>query len=208
MMKKPFGLLALAFGLCALPATSLASSVGWEFATLDNEHTPASWDFGEVFTVNQNIFVDFLGYYLPSTGMTASHEVALYDSLGNQLAHTVITSGSSFATDHFLFNTIAPIELFAGQTYVLQGLSSTDPFAWDNSGFQTYAPITILGNNAVNLNTLSFNGTNLVNDTDDGYWGANFGWDPVAAIPEPGSWTLAGTGLLLVAGTLRRKKKR
>lgn len=204
-MKKYLGLFFFATSMCVLPGTAFASVAGWEFSTVGTEFTNGAWNFGEVFTVNQDIMVDYLGYYNPSTGMTAGHEVALYDANGMQLADSVITIDSAYSTAHFLYNLITPIELFAGQTYVVQGLSGPDVYAYNDGGFTTYAPITILGNNFVLENTMSFNGTGFSNDVTDGYWGANFGWDPVTA-PEPASFMLIGTGLAGLATLLRRKR--
>ncbi|HWZ33727.1 MAG TPA: PEP-CTERM sorting domain-containing protein [Bryobacteraceae bacterium] len=220
MIKRFFAMSVLA-AVALLPATSFASTAGWEFGSVGTQSTDGAWNFGEVFTVNQNIMVNFLGYYNPTalanvaTDLSAadttnptlvgSHEVALYDSAGNQLADTIIDNSSAFATTHWRYNPVAPVELFAGQTYVVQGLSGTQVYAYNDGGFTTFAPITILGNNWVLENTMSFNGTSLKNDVTDGYWGANFGFDPVTT-PEPGSWMMIGTGLLGLAGLLRRKR--
>jgi PEP-CTERM motif len=51
-------------------------------------------------------------------------------------------------------------------------------------------------------NGLNFDGTSLVNDVSNGYWGANFGVGP-----EPGSLILFGSGILGLAGVVRRKLK-
>jgi hypothetical protein len=209
MIKKNFGMVVLAALVCLLPATCFADTAGWEFSTIGTEFTNNTWNFGEVFTVNQNIMVDFLGYYNPSTGMTANHEVALYDSSGNQLADTVVTSSSLFMSTHWLYNQITPVELLAGQTYVVQGLSQTDLYAYNDNGFQTFAPITILGDTYEVSTTMDNNqGTNVgcCLQENDGFWGANFGWAPVTGTPEPGSLMMIGTGLLGLAAFARRKK--
>lgn len=205
MIKNVFGMAAFAALVCLMPVTSFASTAGWEFSTVGTEGTNNTWNFGEVFTVNTTITLDFLGYYNPTTGLTQNHEVALYDANGNQLADTQVRSTCDNLTAHFCYDAVAPVTLNAGQTYIVQGLSGVDPYAWNDGGFTVFAPITVLGNNWVQENTMSFNGLGLINDVSDGYWGPNFGWDPVGT-PEPGSLMMIGTGLLGLAAFARRKK--
>jgi hypothetical protein len=128
--------------------------------------------------------------------------VGLFDAAGNLLASTTVDSGAGYFSTHWLYNAISPIILAAGKTYVIEGVSTTDLYAYDNIGFTVYAPITVLGNNWVSNGGLTFNGTGVANDVTDGYWGANFGWAPT---PEPGSLMLLGSGVVGLAGVLRRK---
>jgi len=190
-------------------ATGLASTEAWDFATASNAYTNGNWTFGEVFVPTQNIAVDFLGYYAANGlgAFNSNHPVGMFDANGNLLASTTIDNTSSYTTSsgHFAFNPIAPITLLAGQTYVVEGVSNTDNYTWNDAGFTVYAPINILGNNWILGNGLAFNGTFLINDVADGYWGANFGWTGAAKTPEPGSLMLLSTGLLGVGGLLRRK---
>ena len=88
----------------------------------------------------------------------------------------------------------------AGMPYIVEGVSNTDPYTWNDPGFQVWPGITVIGNNWVLNNGLNFNGMFVINDVADGYWGPNFG-----ATPEPGSLVLFGTGLLGLVGTLRSR---
>jgi hypothetical protein len=192
-----------------MPVGAFASTVAWEFDTASNPfNNGQSFVFGEVFTVNSNITVDYLGYFDSGNpaNLTENHPVALYSSSGTLLASSTINSSAANTSANFAYNPISSIELFAGSTYVLEGVSgSVDPYTWNDAGFAVFAPITLLGNNYQNGGSLAFNGTGLVNDTTDGYWGANFDFSPAAGSPEPGSFLLLGTGLAL-AGTLGRKR--
>jgi len=208
MSKKLCFVLVLAMA-AGLTASAFASSEAWDFATAGQSFTNNTWVFGEVFVPNSPITVDFLGYYAPNGlfNFTSSHPVGLYDGNGNLLASTVIDNSSIWtdpSTYHFAFNLTTPVALTRGQTYVIEGVSNSDPYTWNDAGFVTYAPITILGNNWQVGSSPVFNGTGVINDVTDGYWGPNFGWDPTPT-PEPGSLLLVGTGIVGLAGVIRRK---
>jgi hypothetical protein len=212
--------LALAFALLAgsmLPVAALADNPAWEFTApaANSFNNGNGYSLGEVFTVNQNINVDFLGYYAVGGqpgSLTEDHGVAIYNAAGNLLTSSTVNSASGFTDDfqNFAFNSISTIELFAGQTYVIDGASGlVDPYAFNDSGFSVGAPITLLGDNWTLGNGDYFTGTTPISDVSDGYWGPNFGFSAAAAAPtpEPSSLLLLGSGLVGFAGMLRRKLK-
>jgi hypothetical protein len=221
MNRKFFGFFILAVLLLpvtarAFPAGTSLATPAWEFTTVGNYAVyNKDESLGEVFTVNQNITVDYLGYFFDSTtGMSDSHPVVIYDAGGNPLASTIITSASpTDVQGNFKFNDITPITLIAGNIYVLDGASGViDPHAWGDSGFTTYAPITILGGNTItNLGTSAdFSGLDPTYVAFDGIWGADFGYGeppppPPPTTPEPTSFLLLGSGLAGLAGLIKRK---
>jgi PEP-CTERM motif len=149
----------------------------------------------------------------PFGTFSSPHPVGLFDASGNLLASSVIDNSSQYGdsaqplinsspTGNFVFNRIAGVTLQASQTYVVEGVSNLDPYTSSDPAFKVYLPITVLGNNWVLDNGLNFNGTFLINDVNNGYWGANFGVGP-----EPGSLVLFGSGILGLAAVVHRKLK-
>ncbi len=203
-----FSVLVLAIALFVpAHANALNAFAGWDFATVGSSFNNGNgYALGEVFSPTQNIFVDVLAYYGSVGGFAESHAVGLYDAGGNLLSSTTIDNTSTLSIPFFVGNSVTPVELFAGQTYVLVGASGViDPYAFNDGGFTVFAPITYPGDNWVlNGGGLQFTGTNIIGDVSDGFWGPNFGWD-VASTPEPSSLLLLGSGVFGLAGLLRRK---
>jgi hypothetical protein len=189
-----------------LPAATFASTEAWDFTTASQAFTNGNWTFGEVFVPEVNITVDFLGYYAPNGlgNFLSDHPVGMFDTNGNLLASTDINNSSVSSVGHFAFNAVTPIVLLAGHTYVVEGVSNADNYTWNDVGFSVFAPVTVLGNNWVFNGGLTFNGTGLINDVTDGYWGPDFGFSGTV-VPEPGSLMLLGSGIVGLAGVLRRK---
>ncbi len=216
MARSTLVILVLALVLI-LPSAGWGCGIeAWNFANGNFfNFTDGNWTFGEVFIPSQDLSVIFLGYYNPSFpvpgwSFTSPHPVGLFDAAGDLMASTVIDNTSMYGvhqslisgeqSGNFAFNWISPVTLHAGQTYVIEGVSNVDPYTWDDPAFTVYLPVTILGNNEVAGNGLNFNGTFLMNGVSNGYWGANFGVGP-----EPGSLIMFGSGVLGLAGLLRRK---
>jgi len=211
MIKKTYGLFILA-GLVLLPVAANASSASpaWGFTSVSNEgHSGTSYAFGDLFTPTQNIIVDDLGYYNPATdgpAMSQTHSVALYQVTGGPigLGSTTVTS-SSTAVGDFLYNAITPVALLAGTEYELVGVSNTtDNFTFLSlvSGFSVAAPITLNGNNVNPATFAGYDGAATQGDTQ--YFGPDFEY---TLTPEPTSFVLLGSGLVGLAGLIRRKLK-
>jgi hypothetical protein len=203
-----FGLFILA-GLLLLPVAAKADQAAWEYTSPVTTliTPPNNFTLGVVFTPTANIWVDFLGYF--DNGRIADangHAVGIYNSSHTLIATTTITSASSIKTTNFVFNAITPVELIAGQNYVLEGVSgTTDDYTNQITGLTSYLPITIDGYNyQANGGSLAYD--NNVYPASGGlpvqYFGADFGG---TVTPEPSSLLLLGSGLAGLAGVIKRK---
>jgi hypothetical protein len=196
-----FGIL----GVATASAGTLAITVPGSGLTTDwGIGSPVN--LGTVFTANANFSVDSLGFYYGNqASVTSSEEVGLYDGSGNLLASAWVSPAGP-QTDGFVFQSIAPVALTAGQTYTVDafvGLNgwawgpvpATDPrVTWDNS--------TYVYTGALTFPTASYFGTT------ESYYGANFTMTGSAVVPEPGSFALLGGGLLVLGGALKRGRRK
>ena len=88
-------------------------------------------NLGLSFTVNDTITVDALGFYDIAPSDNSSTPVAIYTSSGTLLASTNVPS-SAGQVDGYLFQSISPITLTAGDSYVVDELTANGN--WDYGG--------------------------------------------------------------------------
>jgi hypothetical protein len=198
---------ALMFGL-SIPAFA---DPGWEFTSPGNSFTDGQWDFATAFTVNTDVTLSGLGYYAdPLTGNVDGNAVAFYQcadtaclTTGTLLASTTVANTYPL-TGHFRYVTIAPIQLVAGVSYEVAGVSNVDNYTWNDPGFSVNSAISILDTSGqesrwATLSTPDFltGSGSLDIPGQDGIWGPNvFLGRPSFATPEPATWALMIVGFL------------
>jgi PEP-CTERM motif len=206
-----------------LTAPAFADS-GWEFTEPGNSFTNGQWDFATAFTVNRDVTLSGLGYYAdPITGNADGNAVAFYQcadtaclTTGTLLASTTVTNVFPL-NGHFRYVTINPINLVAGVSYEVAGVSNVDNYTWADPGFAVNSAISILDTSGQEprwqtISTPDFltGSPSLDQPGNDGYWGPNvFLGKPSFATPEPATWAMMVMGFLgLGFAGYRRARKR
>lgn len=164
---------------------------------------------GYAFTASQDIDVTALGHYdAGRNGFANPAQVGLYTAGGATLATADVESDDAL-DGYFRFESIVPVRLLAGVTYVM-GAYLDDPQAFFNANYGgiSYSVdplITLIRNRDLPLVTsLQFPSREPAN-RHAGSFGPNFQFSVVAQVPEPTSLALLGAAVIGL-GSLRRRK--
>jgi hypothetical protein len=218
------GLLLAAAAAALSTAGAASAGAGWEFTAAGNSYTNGTWDFATAFTVNSNVTVSGLGYYAdPVTGNADGNPVAFYHcdtadclTTGTLLATATVTNIYAL-NGHFRYVTISPIDLVAGESYEVAGVSNADNYTWDDPGFATDPSITLLDTSGqfarwqARGDPAFLTGQGFIDrGGEDGYWGPNIYLGSskgfTGGIPEPAAWALMIAGFGLAGVSLRRRR--
>jgi Domain of unknown function (DUF4082)/PEP-CTERM motif len=184
-------------GACATADASTMTAIGFS-STIDlGNSNNFNFDLGYTFQTNQAIEVTSLGFYdSPANVTTNSEVVSLYNSDDQLIASTTVTNSDTLSNE-FLFNSIIPISLAAGQEYSI--LTTTN--------FNYYSGASLASNLTVASAITLGGGLEGVGEGSgtSAYLGPNFQFSP-ASVPEPSSLVLSGTGVLLIVGYRRRRR--
>jgi Domain of unknown function (DUF4082)/PEP-CTERM motif len=196
----------------ATSSVSHASTLGLDVTSNTQVFAPGVFhNIGWQFQVNAPITVDGIGLFdVDPAGLSESHQVGIWDNSGTLLASATVTSGSTFVSSasgagDWLFADIAPIVLAPG-TYVTGGFFATSADSvMANATISTVPQISFLASRASTEGAFAEPG--VYGLVEPGVFAADIRVQtPAAAVPEPASLFLTGTGLAFLVRRRRARK--
>ena len=213
MRTRFFRSLATLVLVLATATVSRASTLALDVTSSAQVFAPGVFDnIGWQFSVNAPITADGLGLFdVDPAGLSESHQVGLWDNSGNLLASATVTSGSTFiasasSAGDWLFADIAPIVLVPGNYVTGAFFASNADSVMGNTTITTVPQISFLASRASTVG--GFGEPGVYGLVEPGVFAANIRVQgPAAAVPEPASMFLLGSGLATLAIRRRRSTK-
>lgn len=166
----------------------------------------AGWSF----TTNQAISVTALDAYDPMG--TGAGVVRLYNGMGTVLASATVTTGDpkeGTSPSSFYSHAISAVSLMPGTYYIAEDLAGTTMAYVMVTGMTTASAIKYDGEVSAMGQGMNPTSDALGGALNPGIFGPNFDIAAVGApVPEPASFMLLGTGLLVLLGAALNRHRR
>ncbi len=201
--KKLASLIAAAVAALCTCTSTMASPV-YTFTNTPDAMT-GSYTFKQKFVVgSQNIVINSLGFYdYLGNGLAESHLMGLFDSVGNLLISTTISSGTGSTLEYgFRWKAITDTTLTAGSTFSLISQSNLDAHNMVRGFTLNPKVISVEGGYGGGA---TFNPNLISTSKDNIIWTGNFNIADTQ-VPEPASLALMGLGLAALAFRPRKRK--
>ena len=209
MLNKHIACIAVVGGMVALSARADAPDLAITIPGSFTDYGASTWNLGWSFTVNSATTVYGLGNIDINLDAFAGtpQKVGLWDSTGTLLASVSVDNTGDLVGD-WRFESITPVNLTVGQTYVVGGQGGAD---YTGIVSATVDPRITYITDLYTITSLSDPLTEpLVTEgytspSSAGWFGANMELSPTTPTPEPGTLALAGLG---VAGFLAARRRK
>lgn len=175
-----------------------------------NRNQSVGWQFN----VLTSLTATDLEWYDPTrSGLSTAHTVGIWNSAGVLLTSAMIPAGATAGLDGmFRFVLVTPVVLSVGNGYVVGGenfATNTDRLACGTGGglcdgllMQTLDPRLSFVNATFSNIGSGFTDPTKFSAAHEGFYGPSFS---ASAVSEPSSLLLLGSGVLGLAGVVRRK---
>jgi hypothetical protein len=176
--------------------------------TPGEEYNGGIYTLGYEFSPMIDISVTSLEVYDSGMGvLPTSATVGIWDTSGDLLASATVPAGAGAVDGYFSSVSISPLILTAGVDYVVGAYLNANATSYNanQGGSGSVDPnITIIEDRFIAVSSFAFPDS-TDNDVGGAWLGGSFAYDQVSAVPEPGAFLLAATGLVaLLALRLRR----
>jgi hypothetical protein len=160
-------------------------------------------NLGLVFTADSTFSVDALGIY-DQADLKSSETVALYSSTGKLLTSATVTL-SDPEVSGYLFQSITPYTLTAGDKYTLVAYVGDNDWSYGSTAPTTNADVTYDSHDYDYTSHLAFptDTAGAAGGPNGTYYGPSFEI-ATAKTPEPGALILLATMLIALGGTLMK----
>ena len=166
---------------------------------------------GWAFSSSTAIDITSLGWFdFQDDGLATSHQVGIWDFSGKLLLQGTVAAGTSdpLLSGFRFTDALGGTTRLAAGNYVVAGLSTSDDSSWravDPAFVTMGAHVSYIGDRTNSLEEFGYAGD--YQGLDVGYFGANFQYELVSAVPEPASLALSLLGLGLLGTHLRTRRR-
>lgn len=198
--------LYLLVGVVAAPLQAQSNALNFGADDVNINFNNGQWSLGWEFQVLAPIWVTSLGVYDNGNWRT-DRDVGIFSNSSTILGQATVTAAST-VSGLWRFQAVTPFLLAIG-TYRIFGTTGLDNYTWNPDNLFVSPEIAFVSDYFIESSTLQW-GDELGGGGVgvEGWFGPNFQFQAAdAVVPEPATYVLVATGLILVGGIARARRR-